>query len=269
VLTSDRRHLLTEAYPTEANLAARQAIYAYQVPPFDFPVWALDQVDWTGVRVVADIGSGNGLYVRRLAGTVPAVLGLDISHGMLGDLRRNQPGSPVRLAVADAQDLPLASSSVDAAMAMHMLFHVPDIGRAIREIRRALRPGGPFLASTNARHHLVELYDLLGDAVAEVGGDRGALVRNHERFGPDDGLRLLRGVFGQVEWRAAASVLAIPDVAPIMQYFEAVASFFRGVLTAGVAWEECMVVARRMVVERGFARGPFRVSAESGVFVCR
>ncbi len=79
-LWSDRSFLRDIQYQTDANLAARQSIYAYQQPPVDLPGQVLDValpagvggtgVGGTGVGgtgVVADVGCGNGLYLAELA----------------------------------------------------------------------------------------------------------------------------------------------------------------------------------------------------------
>ena len=67
----------------------------------------------------------------------------------------------VPLLVSDAQTLPFASNSFDVALAMHMLYHVPDRAQALAEMRRVVRPGGVVLALTNSEAHFLELDELL------------------------------------------------------------------------------------------------------------
>jgi len=43
---------------------------------------------------------------------------------------------------ADIQDLPFDAGSFDLVLCMHVLEHVPDDHRALRELHRVLRPGG-------------------------------------------------------------------------------------------------------------------------------
>jgi SAM-dependent methyltransferase len=72
---------------------------------------------------------------------------------------RNLAAGPGRflLTSADAQRLPFPDDYFDGVLANHMLYHVPDRARALREIRRALRPGGRLYASTVGEQHMAEL----------------------------------------------------------------------------------------------------------------
>ncbi len=44
----------------------------------------------------------------------------------------------------DGEDLPLADASVDHALSTWTLCTIPDVDRALAEVRRVLRPGGTF-----------------------------------------------------------------------------------------------------------------------------
>ena len=163
-LYTDQRLLRTQAYANSDNLLARASIYHYQQPQIDLVGWALEQVAWRGDERVLDVGCGPGQYLRRLAERPGLrLIGMDISRGMLADLARAWDVAvplPQRV-VADVQALPLPDASLDVALTMHMLYHVPDIERAARELRRVLRPGGTLLAVTGGASHLTELRALM------------------------------------------------------------------------------------------------------------
>ena len=57
-------------YRTDANLAARQSIYAYQHPRIDLQARVIDLAAPAPGATVADVGCGNGAYLAELAGAV-------------------------------------------------------------------------------------------------------------------------------------------------------------------------------------------------------
>jgi ubiquinone/menaquinone biosynthesis C-methylase UbiE len=51
---------------------------------------------------------------------------------------------PVELLGETAEVIPLPDASADAVVSTWTLCTIPDVGRALQEMRRVLRPGGPF-----------------------------------------------------------------------------------------------------------------------------
>ena len=209
-------------YRTDANLAARQSIYAYQRPPIDLPKAALDLADLRGDETVTDIGCGNGAYLDELArrGHAGKTLGVDLSTGMLRSARARVPGAA--LVAGDAAVLPLAADGCDVALAMHMLYHVPSPQAAVRELRRVTRSGGRVLVGLNGDDHLRELRDLMAAALADIGR---ADIRpaRFERIGLDRGQALLSEVFATVARHDFASSLLVPGSEPIAEYVRSTA----------------------------------------------
>src|SRR5262245_37218951 len=90
---------------------------------------------------VLDVGCGTGLMSAMLAAQGRQVVGVDLSSAMIAQARRRS-GSCATFIEADAENLPIASSSVDAVVNLISLHHYPDPSRAVAEFRRVLRPGG-------------------------------------------------------------------------------------------------------------------------------
>src|SRR5208283_2023666 len=103
-----------------------------------------------------EIGTGTAAMWIQNAGRIPArwrITLSDFSAGILRDGGRRLAitGRSFSFAQADAQALPFRSGAFDAVVANHMLYHVPDIAGALREIRRVLKPGGSCYAATMSR----------------------------------------------------------------------------------------------------------------------
>lgn len=97
---------------------------------------------------VLEVGCGTGLILGRVAGFARRAVGVDLSAGMLGKaLERG-----LSVAQGSATALPVATASVDVAYSFKVLAHVADIGAAMAEMARVVRPGGWVLAEFyNAR----------------------------------------------------------------------------------------------------------------------
>ncbi|MGI8754549.1 MAG: class I SAM-dependent methyltransferase [Acidimicrobiales bacterium] len=101
-------------------------------------------------RRVLDIGGGTGNYSAALAsvGFDPVVA--DYNADML--VRAATKGlATVR---ADAAELPFPAASVDAAMFVSMLHHVPAWEQALEDGQRVVRPGGKVVLLAFGREHL-------------------------------------------------------------------------------------------------------------------
>lgn len=104
-------------------------------------------VDWLDVpehRDWADVGCGTGaLTATVLALAEPArIVAVDTSEPFLARARRRITDPRASFRLGDAQALPLADGSVDAAVSGLAINFVPDQQRAAAELARVTRPGG-------------------------------------------------------------------------------------------------------------------------------
>ena len=215
-LWTDRSWLRDVQYRTEANLAARQSIYAYQHPRLNLPAWALGLGAPTGTETIADIGCGNGAYLAELArrGHTGPIVGVDLSTGMLHAARRRAPHTG--LVAGDAAALPLRDGACDLALAMQMLDHVPGVRAAVRELRRITRPGGQALVALNGHDHLQELRDAIAAALPEPADGQPRAIGGRLRV--DEGAELLASEFATVTRHDFTSELLIPGSEPVAGY---------------------------------------------------
>ena len=93
---------------------------------------------------VVEIGFGSGLNAGYYPAEVTEVLAVEPADvaWRIAEPRVAQAKVPVRRVGLDGQSLPLPDASVDAALSTWTLCTIPDVQRALAEVRRVLRPGG-------------------------------------------------------------------------------------------------------------------------------
>ncbi len=105
-----------------------------------------DRLDLETGETVVSIGCGPGFEPAELAeavGETGRVLGVDVSEAMLG-LAENQCAElpQVTLKQGDAVDLPVQDGRFDAAVSVQVFDYIEELGQAVAELGRSLRPGG-------------------------------------------------------------------------------------------------------------------------------
>ena len=250
---ADQRQVNAQ-YATAANLNRRIGIHEkYSRNKQGFGPWIVSQYALEPGMTVLELGCGTGGMWRGV--TLPEGCRLtltDFSEGMLETARENTAHLPeVAYRQVDAQDIPYGDGSFDLVIANMMLYHVPDIPRALQEIRRVLKPGGVFYAATFGEHGVVE-------AVAEMLGVR---PEGNHRFTLQNGGEQLDRVFGQVERSLYEDALDVTDPADLVAYLRSMASM--EVLNE-VSDEMLLSVFRARMAD-----GVLRLPKEYGLFICR
>jgi ubiquinone/menaquinone biosynthesis C-methylase UbiE len=105
--------------------------------------------------VVADVGTGTGFLAEAAVNAGASVIGIDISGGMLSQVTSRLAGRAFEARQGDTAALPLADGEADAVVGNMVLHHAEDPPAAIREMARALKPGGR-LVITDADTHTHE-----------------------------------------------------------------------------------------------------------------
>jgi len=113
------------------------------------------------------------------------------------------------LVQADAQRLPLRDETADVGLAMHMLYHVPDMQAAVRELRRIVKPGGTVLASTVSPSSMGEMRELQ-DAAASALLGRSVRVLPPLSFTTETGTAVLATEFSDVALLRHEGALSFP-----------------------------------------------------------
>jgi len=144
-----------------------------------------------------DVGTGTGNYACTLARRGLQVIGVDPSAAMLGIARRK--AEPVTWQLGAAENLPYRDASFPLVISVTALEFVRDVGQALAEMYRVLKPGGRLVVGTlNARGPWGEFYGRLAlDPASPF---------HHARLLTAEAFTQELGRLGTVSWSSAGFV---------------------------------------------------------------
>jgi SAM-dependent methyltransferase len=251
------REALAEQYADASALSDRIALHErFSTADRDLRPWLFDHLDLPADADVLTVGGGPGDLWRAVPDRIPprwTVLHTDASRGMVEEARGalDDAGGAFGFGVVDAASLPVRSRSFDAVTANHVLYHVPERRRALREARRVLRPGGRLYASTNGEGALREVHDV-AEAVA------GGSLPRIDGFRLRNGREQLAAVFDDVALHRHDDALVVTEVEPLVRY----------VLSREEFGPEDAPALHEAFAAR-FEDGAFRATKDTGVLVAR
>jgi ubiquinone/menaquinone biosynthesis C-methylase UbiE len=258
------RNAVLEQYRDAGNLDARVQLHErFSTNTYGWHPWVFDQLGLMPDQRVLEIGCGPGHLWRNNLARLPESLDVtlsDLSEGMLAEARRTIGDKPrFRHVVADAQRLPFDDARFDVVIANHMLYHVPDLPRALAEIRRVLRPEGRFFAAANGEAHLRELGELVAHIAPElvswaVAADRPVA------FTLENGAEQIAHQFRKVELRRYDDALVVTEAEPLLAYV--LSGRARSVLDSESIGALAEYIATELV-----RAGAIRIGKDSGLFI--
>ena len=208
-------------YQNATNISARIRLHRnHSVNRQGWFPWIYEQCRITDGMKILELGCGNGALwtenLSRLPEHVSVTLS-DISEGMLRDARRSIGSLDARFSFRafDCASIPFEDQSFDLVIANHVLFYCRDIPRVCREVRRVLTPRGRFLCSAYGRDHMQEISSLVREFDSRIVLSAEKL---YERFGLENGRRLLASVFSAVDCRLYEDSICLDRAEPLIEY---------------------------------------------------
>jgi SAM-dependent methyltransferase len=112
---------------------------------------------------------------------------------MLKEVREKFPNKEnLTILEIDIQNIPFADGTFDFVIANHMLYHVPDLAKGLSEVKRVLKTGGTFYASTMSDNGM-RAY--LHDALYHFNPSIDAFKSGKYPFTLENGETILKSVF--------------------------------------------------------------------------
>jgi ubiquinone/menaquinone biosynthesis C-methylase UbiE len=146
----------------------------------EYAPWMAEQLGYaeaSGLDVL-DVGCGQGIDVCEFALAGARVTGLDLTprHVELARAHAAEAGVEANISEGDAEDMPFPDESFDRVVSNGVLHHTPNIGAALREIRRVLRRGGGatvILYNRNSWHYWLNQFLWRGVLKGQMIRERG------------------------------------------------------------------------------------------------
>ena len=215
----DQNYLLNSQYKDASNFNARVDLHRrFSTNPYGFHRWVFDHFQIGEADCILELGCGPGFLWSSNRERIPAswqIVLSDFSPGMLQETRQRLGEERFMYQVLDAQAIPFADESLDVVIANHMLYHVPNLPRALAEIRRALKPGGHLYATTIGREHMRELDELIAGLWPESNWQG---LGAKTPFVLENGQELLAPFFAQVTVDRYENALEVTETEPLIAY---------------------------------------------------
>ena len=216
---SEQDYLLHNQYKDATNFSARVDLHRrFSMNKHGWHRWVFDQLQMNDGASILELGCGPGwLWFSNLQ-RIPASWRItlsDFSPGMLQEARQRLGEERFAYQVIDAQAIPFEDKSVDAIIANHMLYHVPNLPGALAEIQRVLKPGGRLYATTVGREHMREMDELVKQALPNIFWQN---LGQRLPFILENGQELLAPFFSPVALFTYEDALEVTEAEPLVAY---------------------------------------------------
>jgi ubiquinone/menaquinone biosynthesis C-methylase UbiE len=213
--------LIHEQYADSKNFAARVELNRrFGTNPYRWTSWVFNQIKFPEDARVLELGCGNALLWRSNLSRIPNhshIILSDFSEGMLNDAKNvlNDSVDKFEFKVINADQIPYSDGLFDIVIANYMLYHIPDLDKALSEISRVLKTSGTFYAATFGLDYMKELTELVSHYDDNISFSLRPLAR---AFGLENGTELLGKYFKDVKMMKYYDNLEVTKAEPLVNY---------------------------------------------------
>jgi len=225
-LISDRESV-QQQYADSKNLSVRAALHQkYSTNPVSFPDWLFEYYHFFNGSRILELGCGTGDFwisrMDRLPEDTKLILS-DYSEGMLIKVREKLSNRKnITIKRVDIQDIPFTDGTFDFVIANHMLYHVPDLSKSLSEVKRVLKSGGTFYASTLSDGGM---HSYLHDALHQFDPMLDAFRPDTYSFTLENGEAILKPYFSHVDSHQQHDSLKITHTQDLIDWLESTVTF--------------------------------------------
>ncbi len=250
-------------YTTSTHLNARLELHQrYSTNPIGWFNWVFEQIDFSKVTRLLEVGCGNGaLWQNRCVDVRNREIYLsDISQGMINEVKRNLHSDDYYYLVVDCEHIPFKDHYFDSVIANHVLFYLEHEEKGILEISRVLSNQGILYCSTYGKNHMKEITQLVNEFDPRIVLSNDLL---YQKFGLENGKQILSKYFSSVEKRIYEDKLLVDDANIIVDYISSCKGNQKDLLID--RYDELI----QFIQEKIDQDGNIEITKEVGLFVCQ
>ncbi|KEI91197.1 MerR family transcriptional regulator [Clostridium botulinum] len=170
---------------------------------------------------ILELGCGDASLWNKNFNHIPSnwdITLTDFSEGMLKDAKKNlrEKRSRFNFKIVNAESIPFEEESFDVVIANHMLYHVPNINKALKEINRVLKSEGILFASTVGKNHMKEIREII--STFDIYNLTSESWEITDSFQLENGLKIVSEYFNMVELKRYKDNLKVTDPVYILDY---------------------------------------------------
>lgn len=220
---NDTENVLNQ-YKTGKNLSTRISLYEkYSINQQTYTDWIYENYKFFDLCEVLEFGSGTGKDWKGKINKLPQNCNLilsDFSQGMVEELKlKFVEHKNISVMELDIQNAQIEDNSKDFIIANSMLYHVPDIDKAISEVSRILKGNGTFYAATAGSK---SMFQYLRETLLKI--DPRITMPEAISFNLQSGRVYLEKYFNQVKIAKYENRLKIVDTNDLVNFIYSVSS---------------------------------------------
>ena len=209
-----------EQYKSDKNLNLRSNLHSYNTNKVDFNKWCFNQMKFPKKARVLELGCGVGKFWYKNKDNIGNELNITLSDFSMSMLKvakdkLKEVDCDFKYKEINAEDIPYEDETFDIVIAQHMLYFVPNIEKALAEIKRVLSPNGIFYVSANSCDSMAELNELSEKFAPNLGLDNNGLSG---RFDLEHGQAILEKYFSEIHVEILEGKIIVDDAKPVVSY---------------------------------------------------
>lgn len=211
---------IKDQYKNDKNLNLRTNLHRYNINKIDWDIWCFEKMKFSKHNKILELGCGNGkLWLKnkeKIDKTLDITLS-DFSKSMLKATRNNLKyiNHPFKYEEINAEEIPYEDETFDMIIAEHMLYFVPNIEKALNEMKRVLKSRGKLYITTNSCNTMHELNELSEQFAPNLGLSNNGFS---ERFDLENGESILKSYFNIVKLYTLEGKIVLNEAEPMVSY---------------------------------------------------